>query len=159
MRMCILLMILGSLAGCGPQLPVADYSNFGSPRHSQAILAYDGDNMLVLMEPEENKTCYRQGLSIVDFESKTGSKGNVFIHYPKGFMEMRFIAYGVDKANSEMMFEWKVAQKGKAVQHIQVRIVPANVPKVFVDGREISVEHNKHHNQRMHQPPDGAGDP
>ena len=131
----IVLACCALLGGCG-QLPLADYSRFGSPRHTRAILMYTGD-VLVLMEPEENQSCRREGLSIVDFESKTGSKGNVFIHYPKGIMEMQFIAYDVKKATSDMMFEWKIAQKGKVVQKMQVRIASDRPVRVFVNEQEI----------------------
>ena len=125
------------LGGCGPQMPVAEYSIFGDPAHTWATVLQDG-TVLVIMEPRENRTSRREGLSIEDFQSPTGRKGGAVIHYPKGIMELRMEADDVNKADSDMMYEWKMVQKGRIVQAIQVRVVPGRPVKVFVDEQEIS---------------------
>ena len=135
------------VGGCEPQMPVAEYSSFGDASHARASFlpttiysdtAYDG-SVVVAMEPREHRACRREGLSIESFESPTGSKGEAFIHYPKGIMEMQLVAYDVNRAKRDMVFEWKVVQKGRVVQEMQARVVPGPPVKVFVNGGEISV--------------------
>ena len=133
------------LGGCGQQPTVAEYSIFGDPGHTEGIFAYDGD-VLVVMEPKD-RAFRREGLSIEGFRSPTGSKGEAFIHYPKGRAELRLVVYDVNKATSDMTYEWEVVQidkwkvvgRGRVVQEMQVRIVPGPPVKVFVDGRKITV--------------------
>ncbi|KKM26898.1 hypothetical protein LCGC14_1580120 [marine sediment metagenome] len=91
------------------------------------------------MEPKKDRAFRREGLSIEDFQSPAGSKGKAFIHYPKGIMELRLVAYDVNKAVSEMIYEWKVVQKGQVVQEMQARVLPGPPVQVFVDEQEISV--------------------
>lgn len=96
------------------------------------------------MEPKENRGCRREGLSIEDFQSPTGSKGKAFVHYPKGIMQLRLVAYDVNKADSDMIFKWKLVQKklfqkGRVVQDMQVRVVLGPPVQVFVDEQEIDV--------------------
>ena len=125
------------LGGCGPEMPVAEYSIFGDPAHTWASFTHDGD-VLIIMEPREKRTSRREALSIEGFQSPPGSKGKALVHYPKGIMELRMLAYAVNKADSDMMYEWKMVQKGRIVQAIQVRVVPGHPVKVFVDEQEIS---------------------
>jgi len=128
-------------------MPAAAYSSFGDPANTRARVLppnpyaetpYDGA-VLVIMEPRADRFSRRKGLSIQEFQSPTGSNGKVFIHYPKGIMEMRLVVYDVNKADSDMVFKWKVAQKGRVVQDMQVRILPGPPVRVFVNSQEIDV--------------------
>jgi hypothetical protein len=78
-----------------------------------------------------------EDLSIQGFHSPTDSKGKVVIWDAKGRRELRLTADLVSEA--DMVFVWKIAQKGRVVQEMRVRIVPGPPVKVFVDGQEIEV--------------------
>lgn len=144
-RNCILafaamLPAIGALGGCGPPLPIAEYSSFGEPSRTRVYSATTQGTVTVSMEPAEYRGHRREGLTIEEFRSPTGSKGHAFIHYPKGIMELKLVAFGVNRTGADMTYEWTVVQKGRPVQEIQVRIVPRTPVRVFVNKQAISIE-------------------
>ena len=147
MALTVAIALCAICLGSCSRMPVAAYSSFGDPANTWARVLppnpyaetpYDGA-VLVIMEPRADRFSRRKGLSIQEFQSPTGSNGKVFIHYPKGIMEMRLVVYDVNKADSDMVFKWKVAQKGRVVQDMQVRILPGPPVRVFVNAQEIDV--------------------
>ena len=128
------------VAGCGPQMPAAEYSSFGDPGHSWAWISQPTRTVPyatidVWMNPREAFSF--QGLSIQEFHSPTGSRGDVVIWDAKGRKQLRLTANL--HPESEMIFKWKVAQKGRVVQDMQVRILPGPPVRVFVNAQEIDV--------------------
>lgn len=141
------IVFVSCLGGCGPDMPIASRSCFGDPANSRARVlpsnAYaeppHKGAVLVIMEPAADGLSPRHDFSVEDFRSPTGSKGKGFIHHPKGITEMRLIAYDVNIANSDMVFEWRVVQNGQAIQTMRARVLPGPPVRVFVDGQEIEV--------------------
>lgn len=147
MALTVAIALCASCLGSCSRMPVAPYSSFGDPANTRAWVLppnpyaetpYDGA-VLVIMEPRADRFSRRKGLSIQEFQSPTGSNGKVFIHYPKGIMEMRLVVYDVNKADSDMVFKWRVVQNGQLVQSMEAKVLPGPPVRVFVDGQEIDV--------------------
>lgn len=135
--LCLLTLLRSAGCGCGlpPTTPV--YSSFGGPEGT--VADYCDDAVVVGMYPAQNPYRRPEGLHIEDFHSPTGSRGRVFLHYPKGQIEMVLVAECAGKVGPGMLYEWNCVQHDKVVQTMRVRIVPGPPVQVFVNDRPVKV--------------------